>query len=193
MKRSFDLGDRNPNLTGDSQMELCLPTLKTHLKHPDLRTIDVHTMARLIRGEFDHVVSNYRVLDARYAYEFEGGHIRGAENYGLWDEKAFFDDFLPSEPKQLSSLSPSTSCPSSSTSGFSTDVIMSVIEEMDEEHNSSSSSHEPVVVEPKQEEPEQDNKAVGPKRNILIFHCEFSSARGPALMKELRKRYFNET
>ena len=26
------------------------------------------------------------------------------------------------------------------------------------------------------------------KREILVFHCEFSSARGPALMRLLRKK-----
>ena len=26
------------------------------------------------------------------------------------------------------------------------------------------------------------------KRDILVFHCEFSSARGPALMRLMRKR-----
>lgn len=35
-------------------------------------------------------VASYRIIDARYAYEYDGGHIRGAENYGLWDEERFF-------------------------------------------------------------------------------------------------------
>ena len=34
-------------------------------------------MAKLLRGEYDHVVEKYVVVDARYPYEYEGGHIRG--------------------------------------------------------------------------------------------------------------------
>ena len=75
-------------------------------------------------------------INARYCYEYKGGHIRGAENFGSWDEESFFNAFLPKN------LGPKESVPG------------------DEE-----------------------------KAQILIFHCEFSSARGPALMKQLRSRY----
>ncbi len=175
VKRSFELCDRDPNLTGDSQRRLCLPLLTEGLKHPDLKTISAHTLARLLRGEFDGVVGGFRILDARYAYEFEGGHIRGAENYGLWDEKAFFDEFLPKEPRHLSPPPPLPPPPSSSASRV--DCKMEVIEEEEEDGDQ------------KTEDGQGDKEqAKEPKRNILIFHCEFSSARGPALMKELRKK-----
>ena len=36
-----------------------------------------------------------RIIDARYCYEFEGGHIRGAGNYGAWDEDAFLAECFP--------------------------------------------------------------------------------------------------
>ncbi len=86
------------------------------------------------------------MIDARYAYEFEGGHIRGAENFGMWDEKSFLDEFFPE------SLGP-IKMPKSSSSVFA---------------------------------PTKENSK--DLRNILIFHCEFSSARGPALLRMLRKK-----
>ena len=36
-----------------------------------------------------------RIVDARYSYEYEGGHIRGAENFGTWNEEAFLAEFFP--------------------------------------------------------------------------------------------------
>ena len=80
----------------------------------------------------------YRIIDARYCYEYQGGHIRSAENFGTWDEEAFMNEFLPENlaPRQFI----------------------------------------------------QGKDYVKP--NILIFHCEFSSARGPTLMRFLRNRYY---
>ena len=168
VKRSFELGDRCPDLTGDSQRRLCLPVLKEGQKHPDLRTITASTAADLLRGKFDDSVASYRFIDARYKYEFDGGHIRGAENFGLWDEQAFFSKFLPSQPKLLS---PAAAAPTGARRGGD---LGSIAEEEGEREG--------------QQQQQQQQGEHEPKRDILIFHCEFSSARGPALMKELRKR-----
>lgn len=35
---------------------------------------------QLLQGDFSEVISNYQIIDCRYPYEFEGGHIRGATN-----------------------------------------------------------------------------------------------------------------
>ena len=35
---------------------------------------------------------------------------------------------------------------------------------------------------------DESNAKEKEKREILVFHCEFSSARGPALMRLLRKK-----
>ena len=87
-------------------------------------------------------VASFRILDARYAYEFKGGHIRGAENFGKWNEDNFKEAFLPETlgPKHLEVL--------------------------------------------RRDSPPSSFDA---KRNILIFHCEFSSVRGPTLLRHLRK------
>jgi len=84
-------------------------------------------LGALINGEYDDVVEKHVIVDARYPYEFESGHIQGAKNLYTRDE--IYREFITSA-----------------------------------EHRSSSSS----------------------KRTILIFHCEFSSERGPRLSRFLR-------
>ena len=142
--RSCLRADSKTDLTGDFRRTVALPLLKVNVKHADLNTIDCHTVARLIRGEYRHVVGRFRIIDARYEYEFCGGHVKGAENFGKWDEQVFLDEFLPSTLAPLSPLPP----------------------------------HATTMTDEDEKRP----------REILIFHCEFSSVRGPAVMRELRKR-----
>lgn len=69
----------DPNLIGDFSKPFILPLL-TDGKHHDLKNISSHTLARLIQGEFNTFVDKYLIIDCRYPYEYEGGHIRGAVN-----------------------------------------------------------------------------------------------------------------
>ncbi len=135
IKKALDATDE-PNLTGDRTRQLVLPTVPgTAGKGKNLLNITCDTLADLLRDEYKDKVASYRIIDARYEYEYEGGHIRGAENFGLWDENAFLDAFFPeSKP-------------------------------------------------PRESPPDKDAKA-----DILIFHCEFSSARGPSIMQMLRQQ-----
>ena len=77
-------------------------------------------MADLLTGKYEEQIGKYLVLDARYPYEFEGGHITGAEN--TYETEILFKKLFD-QPIQSS-----------------------------------------------------DNKPI-----VLIFHCEFSSERGPKL------------
>lgn len=119
----FFLASADLGLIGDHSKPFCLPIING--KQRDLTCISVHTMAKLMKGEYSNAVNSYRVIDCRYPYEFEGGHIKGAEN--LYTED---------------------------------DVYRSLM----------STKTETATVVP-----------VEPKRNIIIFHCEFSSHRGPKL------------
>lgn len=135
IKKACSLADV-PNLTGDRSRALTLPTIPgSGRTAKNLVNVNCHTVADLINGKFNDKISSYRIIDARYEYEYKGGHIRGAENFGAWNEEAFFNEFLPRH------------------------------------------------LGPKRSVPGADEKA-----QVIIFHCEFSSARGPALMALLRNR-----
>lgn len=94
-------------------------------RHSDLKSISVQTMAKLLNGDYKDSVASFKVVDCRYPYEFEGGHIRDAINL-------FTHDQIITELVHIKTEAPK------------------------------------VVPE-------------GPMRNIIVFHCEFSSERGPKL------------
>ena len=77
------------------------------------------------------------MIDVRYNYEYEGGHIHGAENWQHGEDDTFFKAFMP----------------------------------------------EVALTQAPEYEPENQEK-----REILIFHCEFSSERAPDFYKKLREK-----
>ncbi|KAL4231733.1 M-phase inducer phosphatase 1 [Mactra antiquata] len=114
-----------PDLVGDCSRTHCLPTYGG--KHQDMKYISGRTLSQVIEGEYSHDVEQAIIIDCRYPYEYEGGHIQGAKNLYIRDQ--IIEEFLknpitPSDPS---------------------------------------------------------------KRVILIFHCEFSSERGPKMSRFLRK------
>jgi M-phase inducer phosphatase len=111
------------NLIGDFSRPYALETIQGN--HPKLKSISAETMRKLMMGGFEDRVASYKIIDCRYTYEFEGGHIKGAVN-------------LYTHEQILAELNEST-------------------------------------------------EAVGAdgKRHILVFHCEFSSKRGPKLLVEV--------
>ncbi|XP_069141026.1 M-phase inducer phosphatase 2-like [Argopecten irradians] len=111
------------DLIGDGKDTFCLPTIRG--KHQDLKSISADTMADILTGSYDDVINDYRIIDCRYPYEYEGGHIQNAENM------------------------------------YTRDQVQQLL------HNRQSCD-------------------VTGKRTVLIFHCEFSSERGPKMMRFLR-------
>ncbi|KAE8615004.1 hypothetical protein XENTR_v10008377 [Xenopus tropicalis] len=118
-----DCGHRQ--LIGDFSKVYALPTVTG--RHQDLRYITAETLAALIHGDFSSLVENVFIIDCRYPYEYDGGHIKGALNLHRQEEVT---DYFLKQP-----LAPS----------------------------------------------------VAQKRLIIVFHCEFSSERGPK-MEEDRAR-----
>uniref|UniRef100_A0A1B0B6R5 protein-tyrosine-phosphatase n=1 Tax=Glossina palpalis gambiensis TaxID=67801 RepID=A0A1B0B6R5_9MUSC len=122
----FDNKDE-PDLIGDFSRPFVLPLVEG--RHRDLKSISCSTVARLLKGEYDDKITTYKIIDCRYPYEFDGGHIRGAKN--LYTQEQIIGEFLTQKK--------------------------------------SNKGH-----------------AEASKRNIIIFHCEFSSERGPKLSRFLR-------
>lgn len=112
-----------PNLIGDFSRQYSLPIVEG--RHSDLKSISSDTLRSLLLGEFDDTIASFKIIDCRYPYEYEGGHIRGAIN--LYSQEHILEELVNHK----------TDPPIVAT----------------EEH----------------------------KRHILIFHCEFSSERGPKL------------
>ncbi|XP_018104661.1 cell division cycle 25B L homeolog isoform X1 [Xenopus laevis] len=113
-------------LIGDSSKAFLLKTVEG--KHQDLKYITPETMDSVLSGRYDGVIDRCVIIDCRYPYEYEGGHIKGALNLPLEQD---VEDFLLKKP------------------------IL----------------------------PESPDKRV-----IVIFHCEFSSERGPRMCRFVRKQ-----
>ncbi|XP_064601035.1 M-phase inducer phosphatase 1-B-like [Liolophura sinensis] len=79
IKTALDRVSENPDLISDGSVAYCLPTVPG--KHQDLMSITPETLARLQNHEFDDLVEEFLIVDCRYPYEFQGGHIKGAVNY----------------------------------------------------------------------------------------------------------------
>lgn len=119
------LADRTHDLIGDGSQPYALPTLK--IPHDRFKRIDATTLVNLINGGYKDSVESFTIIDCRYPYEYEGGHIVNAINIHT-----------------------------------GSDLINFFLE--------NSTTHQ------------NDN------RHIIIFHCEFSSERGPKLMRVLREK-----
>ncbi|XP_033755943.1 M-phase inducer phosphatase 1-like isoform X1 [Pecten maximus] len=114
-----------PDLIGDCSKPYCLPTIPG--KHQDLKGISAETMVDVLNKEYDEELEKYIVIDCRYPYEFDGGHIKDAKN--IYTKEGIIEEFIK----------------------------------------------RPITAD-------SSNKRV-----VLIFHCEFSSERGPSLLRFLRK------
>ncbi|OWF50794.1 M-phase inducer phosphatase 1-like isoform X1 [Mizuhopecten yessoensis] len=113
-----------PDLIGDCSKPYCLPTISG--KHQDLKGIAPETMVGVLNNDYDQDLEKYIVIDCRYPYEFDGGHIKDAKN--IYTKEGIIEEFIK----------------------------------------------KPIT---------SDSN----KRVVLIFHCEFSSERGPSLLRFLRK------
>lgn len=121
-----DEGNRTFDLIGDGSQPYALPVLKR--RNDRFKRIDATTLVKLINGDFSDTIESFTLIDCRYPYEYNGGHIINSLNI-----------HTPSE------------------------LIKSFLDKI-----------------PQQENPH--------RRHVIIFHCEFSSERGPKLMRLLREK-----
>lgn len=151
------------NLIGDRSRAHILPTTQSN-KHPDLCCISPETLVDVLNGIYDEQVKETIIIDSRYPYEFEGGHITTGVNY--FTKERLYDEMVIKRSHKNTSLANKSH---SSTTAMMMDMDLS-----------------------NEGEPVPPMKST--KRSIVIFHCEFSSERGPSLLKFLRNsdRTLNE-
>ncbi|XP_023286135.1 M-phase inducer phosphatase 1-like [Seriola lalandi dorsalis] len=126
IEKLLDNQDGSNELIGDFTKPFVLPTVEG--KHQDLKYITSDVMVAALTDQFNHLVERVIVIDCRYPYEFEGGHIKGALNLHQEEQVSDFLLKTPIMPR----------CPE--------------------------------------------------KRVVIIFHCEFSSERGPRMCRFVRER-----
>ena len=103
--------------------------IPTKISTGDFHCVDSEILTRLIDGEFNGRIKKYFLIDCRYDYEFENGHIKNAVH-----------------------------CPPHETFEFFETQIFT-----------------------------EENLKIA-REIVIIFHCEFSSKRGPSAYRNLRKQ-----
>ena len=71
------------NLTGDFSKQNILPTIKG--QHEDLKTVTPETVTQVLNLQYEEIDQVY-IIDCRYPYEYEGGHIKTALNFHTKEE-----------------------------------------------------------------------------------------------------------
>ncbi|KEP53755.1 sulfurtransferase [Rhizoctonia solani 123E] len=102
------------------------------VREDGLMRINCDTLDALLAGQFNSRINSYKVIDCRFDYEYEGGHVPGAINLNTTQA---IEEYLLGADKPLPSRS-----------------------------------------------------GDGAKKDILVFHCEFSVKRAPTFAKHLRSR-----
>lgn len=78
IKSAIHRSTTDADLTGDFSKTCILPLSEG--SHDDLKSIASDTLEKLIHGEFNDTIASYQIVDCRYPYEYEAGHIEGALN-----------------------------------------------------------------------------------------------------------------
>lgn len=90
--------NKNDKLIGDMSRTHTLPILSKS-RHNDLASIEPKTLVDLLNGKYKNKISKYIILDARYPYEFNGGHVTNAQSAFLKEEimQKLFENPITSE------------------------------------------------------------------------------------------------
>ncbi|NXF25243.1 MPIP2 phosphatase, partial [Rhodinocichla rosea] len=87
------LASDDQELIGDFSKPHLLPTVEG--KDPGLKYISPGTLAAVLSGRYSSFVGSSVVVDCRYPYEYEGGHVKGAVNLPLQRD---VEEFLLERP-----------------------------------------------------------------------------------------------
>ncbi|CAG9763803.1 unnamed protein product [Ceutorhynchus assimilis] len=78
IKDAVEKSSEEGNLVGDFSKEYALPLIE--VTQSELKMISGETMKDLLDGKYKDLIQSFQIIDSRYPYEYEGGHIRGAIN-----------------------------------------------------------------------------------------------------------------
>lgn len=132
-----------------------------------LPRISAHTLTRVLAGELNHEFDDVVVVDCRFSYEYEGGHVVGAQNIQTKEElEEYFIRRVEEEGKSGNNFK-EDDCKENNISGSNGS-------------NGFNGSNGPT----QSNGPTESNRS---KRTLFVFHCEFSVFRGPAMALHLRK------
>ncbi|XP_071171044.1 M-phase inducer phosphatase 2-like [Mytilus edulis] len=70
IKSAVNKLSENDDFIADESRLHSLPTVTG--KHSDLKSITPQTLADVVNGHYNDVISDYKITDCRYLYEFEG-------------------------------------------------------------------------------------------------------------------------
>jgi len=134
-----------------------LPVTCKNLKNPDLTGITPETLSNLIKNDQN---LDFLIVDCRYDYEYQGGHIKGAINITspeLLEELFFTKRHLLADKAFLKEIRENFEAAISSEYFKSAQACP--------QEQAESSPENPLIV---------------------VFHCEFSQKRGPRTLRALR-------
>ncbi|NXI85907.1 MPIP2 phosphatase, partial [Rhipidura dahli] len=87
------LASNDQELIGDFSKPHLLPTVEG--KDPGLKYISPDTLVAVLKGHFSSFIESSIIVDCRYPYEYEGGHVKGAVNLPLQQD---VKEFLLEQP-----------------------------------------------------------------------------------------------
>jgi hypothetical protein len=169
IKQSLDIDATHRNLIGDRTKQHILPIIQSN-KHQDLHCISPETLVDVLNGRmYTEQIAECIIIDSRYPYEYEGGHISTALN--LFTKEKLYEEMF------IKRLNVSKESIHKFTSSYSSESLAKLSQSDCMETNGGdmmmmASRFQPAMV----------------KRSIVIFHCEFSSERGPSLLRFLRNQ-----
>ena len=136
----------------------------------------------MLNGLYDDQLDEYLIIDSRYPYEYEGGHIRNAVN--IYEHNALYEEMFINRLNLCSRLT---------GSGVSFNSFRSLSAKKNSHHQNHHTrpQHHSVSSSSLKNDKDSTNTTTqtnGKKRTIIIFHCEFSHERGPRMLKFLRKQ-----
>lgn len=171
--------DQTLDLIGDGSQPYALPTLK--VRQDRFKRIDAATLVKLIDGHYSDSIASFTIVDCRYPYEYNGGHI--VHSLNIHTPADLIKSFLDNK-------SPKSSGNGSINNILNTNSPTSILSSGISMHNTSSSMNTSIVnsINNTSGCSSASDVMARANRHIIIFHCEFSSERGPRLMRLLREK-----